>query len=176
MRTPLLRCNGYDVVPTATSTLLVARNQKIIGAIDSYCAERFRILLQLLQSPAALGEFNAEVNCHGLAEFMLGRTLKWRNKPKMVGAERLQPGALLPSPLPGAYQLLGGNGRVLHSVAVLGNTTRIGDALVLEKVNGSAMRIEQYSDTVRGWSYDVVQPTELRLRYPFAAQAERKAA
>jgi hypothetical protein len=83
MRSALHTASGYDLVPTQDETVLLARQSRIVCEINGHCARQMLQLIELLSSDAAMQHFALEVNCHGLAEFMLGRSLKWRNTPKL---------------------------------------------------------------------------------------------
>lgn len=177
MRPALHTDGGYSLVSTQGETVLLVRQSRIVCEIAGHCAWQLRQLCDLLSSHAALQRFALEVNCHGLTEFMLGRSLKWRNAPKCIGTQRLSVGQPLPSPLPGAYQLLNGAGKVMHSVPVLGVGMQSNEVFVLDKLHSCGLHIETFAENVRSWTRQIVAPQELRLRHPFGvAGTQRNAA
>lgn len=174
MRSALHTASGYDLVPTQGETVLLARQSRIVCEINGHCARQMLQLIELLSSDAAMQHFALEVNCHGLAEFMLGRSLKWRNTPKLIGTERVPVGRPLPSPLPSAYQLLNGSGKVMHSVSVLGVGMQSNDVFVLDKLHSCGLHIETFAENVRSWTKHIVAPQEIRLRHPFATATQQR--
>lgn len=137
-----------------------------------------RWLFEQLRAPAFAGKFLEHTNCHGLAEYVQGRSLKWRDTPKALGVECIRPNAVLPRELPLTYQFMNGSGKAVHSGVVLGRRGQEGPVYILDKLHSCPMRIEPYVHSVRDWVRMICPLSMVRLRRPSieVVQSVRKAA
>lgn len=177
--TPLFTVGAYEIVPSADAPdrlELLHRGRKACD-IAGQCAAKLQWLFAQLQSPSFEAGFGELTNCHGLAEYVQGRALKWRNKPKYLGTEVLPPNADLPSDLPLTYQFMNWEQKAVHSGVVLGRNANDGEVLVLDKFRESGLNIETYREQVRHWVHLYCPLSSVRLRRAVPqSQSLRKAA
>ncbi len=176
----LFTSSEFDIVESAdrAGELVLLRHGHDICSISGQCAEKMRWLFEQLRAPAFAGKFLEHTNCHGLAEYVQGRSLKWRDTPKALGVECIRPNAVLPRELPLTYQFMNGSGKAVHSGVVLGRRGQEGPVYILDKLHSCPMRIEPYVHSVRDWVRMICPLSMVRLRRPSieVVQSVRKAA
>lgn len=173
---PLFSVGKYDIVESdRPGELQLTDCGRLACDISGQCADRLRILLQDMRSPDYAAWVANEVNCHGLAEYIMGRNLKWRRKPKYLGSESVPADGRLPAELPLAYQLMSVPGKAAHSGVVLGRHEGDSTVFVLDKLHSGALDIDTYRKSVQRWTTMICPLNAVRLRYPQQKTA-RKAA
>lgn len=176
---PLFAKGGYEILTSADAAnqLALLRNGRQVCEITGQCAEKLQALFARLRSPEYARKFPELTNCHGLAEYMQGRSLKWRNKPKYLGTELIAPNEPLPADLPLTYQFMNWEQKAVHSGVVLGRNEADGEVLVLDKFHESGLNIETYREQVRHWVHMCCPLSSVRLRRAAPqSQSLRKAA